>query len=636
MRNLGEAPRALWSNDTCVHRGRVINVFQREGKLCVCEAVLGGRPTFPDVQTNLEVGGCLACCSLGEEILILVGAWVAPGNRRLAILLRLDDGALSPARIHTTTLAVSGGAGWPDGPYLGRLTDSRAMFYFPGRNELWTCDVQGSHLEVRSAGRTPLPGGFCCQPAVTSDGRLLVAGGRPVTRAVCALAVDSSLTAEDLGELPGEARSRSSTVLVQGRFVVGFGGAVTGNKRLDDLWVFDLQTRAGSAVRKDGTWHKPDRDVPLAVQGGALFIVGGVEDSGVYALPLPTLATLIENPRIRQAFHEAVRSLRIASWSPPTRPALSMRKSLANQPPTPQPTVPQTASQVAPLQAELERIWRELEAANRARENVTRELRRAEEELRQERAAREQDRRAAERQAAEQAAVISALQAEREELQTRLRAAPPPGALAIPMPRPALPMPPAPGRLRLSRERLHRTLAANRAHHDDLLQQAFFLREYRRAFGPLLEEGIPRLTLLCSESLRQRSAAVALARQGSFSVRPGQFPPPNFVHAALAGCRSSGVGDKLADSEVAQCVGSPAALLPAAREQAPPVYRSLLTFLDVRDPLGPEALHETRVRIRRVLQVARAAEQGLQGADLANTIRSLQRLLRAGERGYDV
>ena len=166
---------------------------------------------------------------------------------------------------------------------------------------MWYCDVTGDTLAIRKLKtRMPTWGGFATVPIRIADGKLLAVGTNPESTDITLVHCDEKPQFEKIGDIPGEARRNTSSVLIGDRFVVGFGGRNI--NRLGDLWVFDLQTRRSSQVRRRGKWHPEDILVSLVVQGGVLYLLAIT----ISCISLTALAALIEDRELRIAFSRQV------------------------------------------------------------------------------------------------------------------------------------------------------------------------------------------------------------------------------------------------------------------------------------------------------------------------------------------
>lgn len=298
MRRIGEVPWGVWSYSTCVHRGRTLAFLRRLGKLVVVELILGEGIECLEAETGVackpESDWEIGCCSLGDRVLVMAGQRAGIS----AALVDVGEGRLSAGAVRATGLAVSGDRYWEPCPFLCRASGSRALLYFGDHRGLWYCDVAGGSLAMRRlAAEMPARGGFSAPPIRLPGGKMLVAGSKPSSRAITLISCGDEPRFEEIGELPGAARFWASSVLLTERFVAGFGGF--SGRWLDDLWVFDLQSRTGSQVRREGEWHAEDSRAALVARDGALYLIAGENTTSAYSISFAALAGLVRGNWLR-------------------------------------------------------------------------------------------------------------------------------------------------------------------------------------------------------------------------------------------------------------------------------------------------------------------------------------------------
>jgi len=221
------------------------------------------------------------------------------GRNVSATLISIDEGELNETTVHFAKLSVSGKKEWPDWPHLCPVSESRALLYFSSGG-MWYCDLKGLSLKMRKL-KTEMPTRhvFRTVPIRIPDGKLLVVGALPGGTDITLISPDEEPTFERIGDIPGVARHSSSITLLADRFVVGFGGV--NDNYLDDLWIFDVQTRKGYPLRKDGEWHPADAMVSLGIQHDTLYLVGGRGMKSVNSLTIQALLSLIKDLTARCA-----------------------------------------------------------------------------------------------------------------------------------------------------------------------------------------------------------------------------------------------------------------------------------------------------------------------------------------------
>jgi len=272
------------------------------GKLRVTEVLLGDKAQCVSVTANLkckvDYDLYLACCSLGQHILIMGGK---RGGDSFAVLMDIVEAKRHKSPIQITKPKLKGEMDWSDWPFLSPVSESRALLYFAGRNSMWYCDVTGKTLtRMKLVATMPVNHGFYTVPVRLPSGKLLVAGASPYSNGITAISPDDESGFEKIGEIPGEARRMTSTVLIGEQFLLGFGGWKDGS--LADLWIFDLQTHRDSHVRREGNWHPADELVPLVVQDDSVYLVSGEYTSSIHSLSFCALASLVKDLTVRSAF----------------------------------------------------------------------------------------------------------------------------------------------------------------------------------------------------------------------------------------------------------------------------------------------------------------------------------------------
>lgn len=322
MRRLGLTPHRFCSFSTCKHRGRVFGFRPEKDTLWVTEALLGPNPSFARVNTGLATGNAtewtVGCCSMGDHVLVMFGTPKKPGR---SAVLRFDDGPLASGSVHVETRPVQPPIDWGPDPFLTPLPDGRVLICFGRRQKalIWTPGADPPKLRFID---TKTVGGPETLPLRLPGGALLLAGSNPPSEDIRIASAVAELPGERKGTIPGAPRVQTSTLLLDERFVLGFGGlSWTGGarprdggksasdssaERLDDFWIYDLETGRSSAVGRAGNWHPQDSLVPLILRGRSVYLLGGTGGGHVSAIPLAQIRGLISDPEIREAFPESV------------------------------------------------------------------------------------------------------------------------------------------------------------------------------------------------------------------------------------------------------------------------------------------------------------------------------------------
>lgn len=317
MKKVGEVPGCFYSYNTCQHKGRVLNFSLDYGILVVTEALLGEVVGLVKVRMNVSFErGELGCCSLGSQVLVISGSkreTPASGSGRYyrpasivynvsAALVEVGSGELSAYTVHVTKLAIEDwGKEWHGQPFLCPVFSERALLYFDNKPSLWYCDIVRDTLRMSKLSRDmPVSGGFRCVPCFLSSNKLIVAGGDPRSSDIVQISLDGRPSFEQVGYIPGKARSGASIIVLENRFVVGFGGYSGG--WLFDLWILDILTHRVSPIQRRGDWHSDCQWAVLAVKNNILYILGGYSSASANSLAFVTFADLIEDSELKSAF----------------------------------------------------------------------------------------------------------------------------------------------------------------------------------------------------------------------------------------------------------------------------------------------------------------------------------------------
>jgi len=294
MKRVGSVIEEFLSYNTCDHHGRVLHFSQEQQKLRVTEVLLGESTQCVSIttETNCKTDDdwLIACCSLGEHMLVMAG-WLSDV---FAALVEVGEGLLDESTVHLTELTIEGDKKLVDWPYLCPISNTRVLLYFAGRYSMWYCDINTTTITMKKLlSEMPTDWGFNTLPLCLPNGALLLAGADLPSTDITLLYSDDDPTFRKIGELPGPARCLTSTILIGDRFVVGFGGRA--DVCLDDLWIFDLQTLKGSALRREGQWHQRDQLVSLVVQNNTLYLLGGENSKSVHSISFQALSRLISS-----------------------------------------------------------------------------------------------------------------------------------------------------------------------------------------------------------------------------------------------------------------------------------------------------------------------------------------------------
>jgi len=305
MKKVGELRWELHSYNTCEHHDRMFNFApDDQRKLVVSEVFLGEEVRTIRVNTGVDCK-CKyryfsSCCPLGEKILLMAGNWDATDF--FCALVSIDPGELTGESIHIEERKVIGWERYKDVPFLVQISENEVWASFYDSNEIWIGELKGDELIMtKHLDHLPIGGGFGVAPLPLPDGRFLAAGGLPPLAAITLITPGEHFSFEKVGDMPGDGRSGVSMILIGERFLVGFGGW-NGKKDMDNMWIFDLQTKKASPVKREGEWHSAGPWPVLAARDKDLYVIGSGEISSAHCLSFLALSHLIEHDGAKSAF----------------------------------------------------------------------------------------------------------------------------------------------------------------------------------------------------------------------------------------------------------------------------------------------------------------------------------------------
>ena len=268
------------------------------------------------IRTGIIIGGGdIGCCSLGDRILVMSGPgptrpmmgdaapryWMEgrnfERNSLFAAFVDVGDGMLSEETVHVTRLTTTGAMNWSDGPFLCQVSESRALLSFGRPGSVWYCDIAGEIMTIREVGANlPAQRAFSIAPIRLPGGKLLAARSDASSTFITLITCDEEPRFDEVESIPGVGNCRASLVLFRDRFVLGFGRESWSG--LSGVWIFDIQTRRGSQLRKAREWHLSLPDCFITVQDDALYLF----DGNVDVVPLSLLSEHIRRGAVRFSF----------------------------------------------------------------------------------------------------------------------------------------------------------------------------------------------------------------------------------------------------------------------------------------------------------------------------------------------
>jgi len=623
-------------NNTVDQQGRVFHFSQCDRKLSVTEIFFGPRLKTRTVNTGVDCktnhDGYISCCPLGDKILVMAGEWNA--TEFFCALVGIDLGELSRESIHVEQKRVGGLERWKVEAYLVQISDNKVWASFYDSNEIWIGELKGDELVMTkhpdhlpslspessssdprtSEDSTPWPsscddgeeesnkehdketdcgeehsdhlparGGFGAPPLRLPDGRFLAAGGYSYSTDISLITPGKRFSFERIGDMPGEGRYCVSTTLIKERFLVGFGG--WNDNEVDDMWIFDLQTHRASGVAKEGEWHPATRWPFLAINDDILYIVGGQTTASAHSIPLPTLASLIEDPVIRSSF-----LLTTLNFIGPLSTQIAKLQTIIDDP-----SFDTDARETAQLKLSLTETKQKLTISEQSLGEANSQIRSLTKERDQARKRiNDLERR------------VSALREENERLKQNQV---PPGVTVLQLPSRTLPSLSFPQKWMIDVPGLQKFNTGMGLHQDSLPHNRRFLQEYKKVFRPLLEESLPRRFFLARGAVSRIAARDQCSSQVSRSLEPGQLLPKGPLPAGMRPFPLR-PEEKLLDSLEAEQVRLISrehdAIKRDVMEAAPPSYRFLVSFIKESDPLRRETRHTSIGRLRSTIQASRA------------------------------
>jgi len=309
MRDLGGYFYGYRSSNTVDHQGRVFHFSQRERKLCVTEILFGSTLKTKTVDTGVDCktddDKHISCCPLGDKLLVMAGRWNEPDM--FCALVTIDPGELTEESIHIEEKRVSGCHGWGFGHYPAQLAENKVWVSFDLSDEIWIGEIKGDELAMtKHSDHLPMAKGLGATPLLLPNRKFLMTGQFLSSTTILLLTMRKHLYFQELGDIPGTGREGASTVLVGGRFVVGFGG-VSGitfleSDYVDAMWIFDLKTHKVSPVTREGEWHPGGPRPVLVVRDKELYVIGGGATTTAHCLSFTALSQLLQYGGVRSAF----------------------------------------------------------------------------------------------------------------------------------------------------------------------------------------------------------------------------------------------------------------------------------------------------------------------------------------------
>jgi len=310
MKKVGASPGRIHAHNTLCFDDRVFNFSHLGGTLVVTEYYLEGDVTRKGTNTGINCRtsdkGICSCCILGDSFLVTGGN---DGSTDLfTALVTIEPKALGRKTVHVKELRLVGGEACRPRPFLAEVSEDRVWASFSNSNEVWFGKYADDELVMtRSATCLPTVYGFDASPIRLPDGTFLVAGTFPLSNDITLVSVDDDITFKKIGEMPGVERYKVSLVLIRKRFVAGFGGW-NGRRNLDELWVFDLQSRNSSLVEKKGEWHPATCWPYMQVSNEYLYILGGDATNTMHSISLSDLSSLILDEKVQKDFQAVLDS----------------------------------------------------------------------------------------------------------------------------------------------------------------------------------------------------------------------------------------------------------------------------------------------------------------------------------------
>lgn len=599
---------------------RVFHFSIFEKKLRVAEIVFGQGLMSKSVTTNLhcKLGSKphLGCCAFADRILVVVGTGdVSLASPRkcsmLAVLVSVAEGNLSADAVDIEELTVDKPIPCPESVYLVQISENTVGLSFHDDNALRICKITGQSFIVTDSCLPINSGnGFGVPPTQLSDRKLIVAGGWPGSTDIIRITVTSPLKLEVLGTMPGKARWGVSLIVLEKRFVIGFGGE-TSTSRSDSLWMFDLQTKKTHSLTKTGAWHSPASGAFLAIWNATLYIIGGFPASPVYSMPLISLAFLITDSSARSEFLTAL-----------------VRSSQAR---------------TRVLQRKLEGARTDLRLAQGRKEELEESGIQTGDVI--------EDR------------AVTALIPEApgdSSVEPSIADAKPPCTAAwgadgredgifILLPFVLIPHLSFPLAWKWDAGRFDIFCSGIRAHTADLQQDEKFQAEYKRVYMAFSERKFPDKLLAAQASRAPWVAYFSAVAQAASALCPGTQVPRAANVQSLTKLPPTRLAEKLLDPErVQRCQAFVCGRLRtthSVRDKSPPVFKKFWDIFDAYDPAAAERAQQNISQLRRVLQVSRIAlladqrlasggSSELAEGRIETAIKLFQKMKRAADAGY--
>jgi len=649
MRDLGGCFYGYLSYNTIDHQGRVFHFFQREGKLCVTEVLFGPWLKTRTVDTGIDCktddDNNISCCSFGEKILVMAGE--ENETDMLCALVSIEPGELSSESIHIEEKRIVGSERGEVEAYLVQISENKVWMSFDYSDEIWIGEITGDELVMTMhSDRLPMRQGFQALPTRISGGRFLVAGGgRPCSTSIILIVPGEQFSFEKIGDMPGRGRDSVSTILIKERFVVGFGGW-NGKESMNDLWIFDLQTRKASPVTNEGKWHQGVLLPFLAVRNDTLYLLRGP----AHSLSFKALASLIQDATVRSAFISTCtgsdhaspsRLLKPQSLSPHSPSAQPERQRIAEfdaslkekeaEIQTRDQKISQLKASLAETHGNLTEATEALRKSNSRISSLTEERDKVKERLALLKKNIKTQKSDAESLRSELRARDDQLAKLQEEVKRLRQNQVPSGALVIHLPSRTLLPVSFPQKWMLDAPGLEKFNNGMSLHLRSFPHKGRFFQEYKKVFQPLLEESLPRRLFLARAAVPRAAARVRCSSQVSRSLEPGQLLPKGPLPVELRPFPlrpEEKLLDSLEAEQVRWIVRERDAIKRDVMEAAPPSYHSLRSFIKESDPLQREARHASIGKLRSTMQASCALYRVERARGAEEALRALQKAVR--------
>lgn len=304
----GKWSEPCYSHNTCIlgEHGYCCS-RAKSGKLQIQRLTLGAQERSATVirDTNLPQNHkCnFSVCTFDDSLFVV--AIDSDDNFKLvyAATVFIEEGEFNSDSVLVIPHTIATSCNLASWVYLCACSKTEVMLSCSGSNKWYILNMSATTLKI-TEGSPALPPehGFNSVPAMIDDKRLVAVGGWPLSSHIVLIQPHSSQPFQTLGRIPWDGVTCCGYTVIKARFLIGFGGNIKGPS--DKMFVFDIQTRTCSEIKKMGNWHQACQSAAVLAKNSTIQILGGSNSYGSHFITFSKLVSLIEDERIADAFYQ--------------------------------------------------------------------------------------------------------------------------------------------------------------------------------------------------------------------------------------------------------------------------------------------------------------------------------------------